>query len=174
MKEDVNVPVWVKLHGIHVTAFTEDGLCAIATNIGTPLMLDLYTSDMCIQLWGRSSYARILIEIRSDVELKDTIVVGMPKLTREGFYTCIVRVKYEWKPPRCVCCKVFGHIQEECPKNPGLGVANNLKKPSQVPRGVPVGSKVGFKPTKEYRLVAKKPTTNKKKSVEPTKEVSTS
>ncbi|GJW08085.1 hypothetical protein Tco_1570508 [Tanacetum coccineum] len=134
MKEDVNVPVWVKLHGIHVTAFTEDGLCAIATNIGTPLMLDLYTSDMCIQLWGRSSYARILIEIRSDVELKDTIV-------------------------------------EECPKNPGLGVANNLKKPSQVPRGVPVGSKVGFKPTKEYRLVAKKPTTNKKKSVEPTKEV---
>ncbi|GKF00477.1 hypothetical protein Tco_0023827, partial [Tanacetum coccineum] len=50
LKEDVgNVPVWVKLHGVPVTAFSEDGLSAIATKIGTPLMLDSYTSDMCIQ-----------------------------------------------------------------------------------------------------------------------------
>ncbi|GJZ23815.1 hypothetical protein Tco_0561274 [Tanacetum coccineum] len=30
---------------------------------------------------------------------------------------------------------------EECPKNPGLGVANNLKKSIQAPRGVSVGLK---------------------------------
>ncbi|GJS76916.1 zinc finger, CCHC-type containing protein [Tanacetum coccineum] len=36
--------------------------------------LDSYTSDMCIQSWGRSSYARAMIELRADVELKDTIV----------------------------------------------------------------------------------------------------
>ncbi|GJQ94213.1 copia protein [Tanacetum coccineum] len=30
LKEDVSmVPVWVKLHGVPVTAFTEDGLSAI-------------------------------------------------------------------------------------------------------------------------------------------------
>ncbi|GJW90832.1 hypothetical protein Tco_0168385 [Tanacetum coccineum] len=67
-------------------------------------------------------------------------------------------------------------IMEECPKNPGLGVAKNLKKPSHAPRGVPVGSKVGSKPTKEYRHVSKKPTANtsgtKKKGMESTKEVS--
>ncbi|GJY03811.1 hypothetical protein Tco_0369751 [Tanacetum coccineum] len=161
MKKDVvNVPVWVKLHGVPITAFTKDGLSSIATDIGTPLMLDSYTSDMCIQSWGRSSYARALIEIRADVELKDTIVVVMPKLTGEGFYTCIVRVEYESKPPRCACCKVFGHIHEEFPKNPGVGVAKNLKKPSQTSRGVPVGPKVGFKPAKEYRLVAKNPSAN--------------
>nr|GEY11527.1 hypothetical protein [Tanacetum cinerariifolium] len=61
------------------------------------------------------------------------------------------------------------------PKNPGLGVAKNLKKPSQAPKGVPVGPKVSFKPAKEYRPVLKKPTTNsgynKKKGVEPTKEI---
>ncbi|GJU78480.1 zinc finger, CCHC-type containing protein [Tanacetum coccineum] len=143
MKEDVvNVSVWVKLHGVPVTAFTEDGLSANVTNIGSPLMLDPYKSDMCIQSWGRSSYARALIEIRVDMELKDTNVV-------------------------------FGHIEEECPKNLGLGRAKNLKKPSQAPKGVPVGSKMGFKPTKEYRPVAKKTTTstigNKKKSVDLTK-----
>ncbi|GJY71355.1 RNA-directed DNA polymerase, eukaryota, reverse transcriptase zinc-binding domain protein [Tanacetum coccineum] len=50
LKEDVgNVPVWVKLHGVPVTAFSEDGLSAIATKLGTPLMLDSYTSDMCLQ-----------------------------------------------------------------------------------------------------------------------------
>ncbi|GJR30484.1 retrotransposon protein, putative, ty1-copia subclass [Tanacetum coccineum] len=82
------------------------------------------------------------IATKADIELKDTIVVAMPKLIGEGFYTCTVRIEYEWKPPRCMCCKVFGHIQEECPKNLGLGVAKNLKKPSQAPKGVSVSSKV--------------------------------
>ncbi|GKE14381.1 hypothetical protein Tco_1421958 [Tanacetum coccineum] len=66
--------------------------------------------------------------------LKYTIVVAMPKLTEEGFYMCI----------------------EECLKNPGLGVAKNLKKHIQAPRGVSVGLKVRFKPAKEYRHVSKK------------------
>ncbi|GJV82382.1 copia protein [Tanacetum coccineum] len=109
--------VWVKLHGVPVMAFSEDGLSSIATKLGTPLMLDSYTSDMCMQSWGRSSYARVMIEIRADVELKDNIIVAMPKITREGHYTCNVRVEFEWKPPRCSSCKVFGHIHEECSKN---------------------------------------------------------
>ncbi|GJW47069.1 hypothetical protein Tco_0078715 [Tanacetum coccineum] len=47
LKEDVGtVPVWVKIHGVPVTAFSEDGLSAIATKLGTPLMLDSYTSDI--------------------------------------------------------------------------------------------------------------------------------
>ncbi|GJS56614.1 hypothetical protein Tco_0629976 [Tanacetum coccineum] len=65
----------VKLHGVPVTAFSEDGLIAIATKVGTPLMLDSYTSDMCMQSWGRLSYARAMIKLRADVELKDNIVV---------------------------------------------------------------------------------------------------
>ncbi|GJY73529.1 hypothetical protein Tco_0477960 [Tanacetum coccineum] len=98
-----------------------------------------YTSDMCMQSWGRSSYARAMIELRADVELKDNIVVAMPKITGEGFYTCNIRVEYEWKPHSCACCKVFGHVQEECPKNIGAGETKNLKKPSQTPKGVLVG-----------------------------------
>ncbi|GKA22673.1 hypothetical protein Tco_0708635 [Tanacetum coccineum] len=131
LKEDVSiVPVWVKLHGVPVTAFSEDGLSAIATKLGTPLMLDSYTSDMCMQSWGRSSYARVIIELRADVELKDNIVVAILKITREGHYTCNVRVEYEWKPPRCSSCKVFGHICEECPKNTGADEKKTVKKPS--------------------------------------------
>nr|GEV48976.1 hypothetical protein [Tanacetum cinerariifolium] len=104
---------------------------------------------------GKSSYARAMIEVRVDVKLKDTIMVAMPKLSGEGFYTC----------------------NEECPKNPSFGVAKNLKKPSRGPRGVTVGPKLGFKTTKEYRPVPKNPTAttsgNKKKGVESTKELVT-
>ncbi|GJX01596.1 RNA-directed DNA polymerase, eukaryota [Tanacetum coccineum] len=118
----------------------DDGLSAIATKLGTPLMLDSYTSDMCLQSWGRSSYAKVMIELRADVELKDSIVVAMPKIMGEGYYTCTVRVEYEWKPLMSLC--------------------------------------LGFKPHKEYRPVAKKPTAsssgNKKKGVEPINEVSNS
>ncbi|GJY15221.1 copia protein [Tanacetum coccineum] len=78
LKEYVStVPIWVKLHGVPVTAFSEDGLSAIATKL------------------GRSSYAIVMIELRADVELKDNIVVAMPKLIMEGHYTCNVRVEYE-------------------------------------------------------------------------------
>nr|GEZ77932.1 hypothetical protein [Tanacetum cinerariifolium] len=71
----------------------------------------------------------------------------------EGHYTWNVRVEYEWKPPRCSSCKVFGHIHEECLKN------------------------TGFKPQKEYRPIPKKPNAssigNKKKAMEPTIEGTT-
>ncbi|GJV58813.1 copia protein [Tanacetum coccineum] len=111
LKEDVStVPIWVKLHGVPATTFSDDGLNAIATKLGTPLMLDSYTSDMCMQSWGRSSYARVMIELRANMELKDNIVVAMPKIKGEGHYICNVCVEYEWKPPSCTSCKVFGHI----------------------------------------------------------------
>ncbi|GKD56487.1 putative reverse transcriptase domain-containing protein [Tanacetum coccineum] len=131
MKEDVGtIPVWVKLHVFHITTFNEDGLSVIANKLGTPLMLNSYTSNMWMQSWGRSSYARDMIKLRANVELKDNIVVAMTKITREGYYTCKIRVEYEWKPPRCGCCKVFSHVQEECPKNIGSGETKNLKKTS--------------------------------------------
>ncbi|GJR99185.1 beta-caryophyllene synthase [Tanacetum coccineum] len=99
LKEDVSsVPVWVKLYDVPVTAFSEDGLSAIATKLGTPLMLHSYTSDMCMQSWGRSSYARVMIELKAGVELKDNIVVAMPKITREGHYTCADEKKTVKKP----------------------------------------------------------------------------
>ncbi|GJT56715.1 retrotransposon protein, putative, ty1-copia subclass [Tanacetum coccineum] len=144
LKEDVStVSVWVKLHGVPVTTFSEDGLSAIATKLGTPLMLDSYTSDTCMQSWGRSSYDRAMIELRADVKLKDNIVVAMPRVTGEGHYTCAGETK---------------------------------KTTSQAHKGIPVGPKVGFKPSKEYRSVSKKHSTNsssnKKQDVDSTNNVS--
>nr|GEX65974.1 hypothetical protein [Tanacetum cinerariifolium] len=99
-------------------------------------MLDYYTTDMCMQSLGRSNYARAMIELRADVELKDNIMDAIPKIIRDGYYTCNIRVEYEWKPHRFACYKIFGHVLEECPKNIGVYVTNNLKKTSQTPKGI--------------------------------------
>ncbi|GKD30526.1 zinc knuckle CX2CX4HX4C containing protein, partial [Tanacetum coccineum] len=106
-----------------------------------------------VPVTGRSSYVRAMIELRAEVELKDNIVAAMPKITG-------------------------GATIHECPKNIGAGETKNLKKPSQTPKGFPVGQKMRYKPKQVFQPVSKKPTANtsgnKKNNVEPTKEVSKS
>ncbi|GJR70351.1 zinc knuckle CX2CX4HX4C containing protein [Tanacetum coccineum] len=73
---------------------------------------------------GRSSFARCLIEVNSDSELVDVITIGVPSLMSEDFTKETIRVEYEWKPPRCDTCKIFGHTIDHCPLN--VGSATNV------------------------------------------------
>ncbi|GJS16975.1 putative ribonuclease H-like domain-containing protein [Tanacetum coccineum] len=66
---------------------------------------------------GRSSFARCFIEVKADEVLKDSITMGIPLPEGMGFSKETVRVEYEWKPPRCEQCKIFGHVYDQCPKN---------------------------------------------------------
>ncbi|GJS33012.1 retrovirus-related pol polyprotein from transposon TNT 1-94 [Tanacetum coccineum] len=67
------VPVWVKLYTVLVVAYSEDWLSLIATQVGKPIMLDTFTSFMCAESWGRISFARALIEIHANSELKKEV-----------------------------------------------------------------------------------------------------
>ncbi|GJX82575.1 zinc knuckle CX2CX4HX4C containing protein [Tanacetum coccineum] len=109
------IPVWVKIHDVPIQAFTEDGLSIIASKLGKPIMLDSYTSSMCIESWGRSSFARCLIEINAEDVLQDSLTIGIP-CEDDGFSIETVSIEYEWKPPRCDLCKIFGHSHDCCPK----------------------------------------------------------
>ncbi|GJU92351.1 putative reverse transcriptase domain-containing protein [Tanacetum coccineum] len=140
-----NVLVWVKFYGVSMTTFSEDGFGIIATTLGASLMLDSYTSDMCMQSWGRSSYDRAMIELRADEELKNTIVVAIPILVGEGFSMCTIHVEYKWKSPRCSSCKFSGHVLNECSKKIILDVVKNFNNPRQATRGVPIGLKCQHK-----------------------------
>ncbi|GJR67042.1 hypothetical protein Tco_0013107 [Tanacetum coccineum] len=122
LKEDVgNVPVWVKLYGVPITAFSEDGLSAIATKLDTLLMIDSYTSDMCLQSWGRSSYARAMIELRANVKLKDTIVVAIPKIMGRGIIHVLFVLNMNGNP---LGVRVVRHV----PKKPTASFSGNKKK----------------------------------------------
>ena len=47
----IKVSVWLKLHNVPLLAYSEDGLSLIATQVGKPIMLDAFTSSMCIDFW---------------------------------------------------------------------------------------------------------------------------
>ncbi|GKD47449.1 hypothetical protein Tco_1272094 [Tanacetum coccineum] len=46
--EVTKVPVWVKMHKVPVVAYSEDRLSLIGTQIGKPIVLDAFTSSMCV------------------------------------------------------------------------------------------------------------------------------
>ncbi|GJQ89049.1 hypothetical protein Tco_0000188 [Tanacetum coccineum] len=92
------------------------GLSLITTQIGRPIMLDTYTSNMCLHSWGRSTYARALIEISADMELKKSLVIAIPLCNKAGHTFATIDIEYEWIPPRCESCKNFDHISTKCPK----------------------------------------------------------
>ncbi|GKA76111.1 putative ribonuclease H protein, partial [Tanacetum coccineum] len=78
-KEELTfVPVWIKFHGVPASKFTTDGLSLIATHLGTPIMLDLYSVITCVPSWGRMDYVRTLVDIRDHQALKDTMVISVP------------------------------------------------------------------------------------------------
>ncbi|GJX37625.1 hypothetical protein Tco_0250928 [Tanacetum coccineum] len=64
-------------------------------------MLDSYRSFMCMESWGRGSFARALTELDATCELKDRLVVTIPKSEGSGYRMETICVEYEWKPPRC-------------------------------------------------------------------------
>ncbi|GJU99001.1 hypothetical protein Tco_1328272 [Tanacetum coccineum] len=67
--------------------------------------------------WGRSSFARCLIEVSSNEPLKEEITIGIPQLEGDDFFKAMIRVEYERKPPRCDNCKIFGHSLDAYPRN---------------------------------------------------------
>ncbi|GJZ70779.1 hypothetical protein Tco_0634630 [Tanacetum coccineum] len=61
-------------HNAKTLAFSETGLSLIATQLGRPIRLDACTSDICLNPWGRNSYAQILVKLNSKNEVMESIV----------------------------------------------------------------------------------------------------
>ncbi|XP_022030840.1 uncharacterized protein LOC110931769 [Helianthus annuus] len=147
-KEVKKVQVWVKIHEVPIAAYTEDGLSLIATTIGEPKMLDSFTTSMCTDSWGRSSYARALVEILADKEFREEITMAIPEPEGEGFIKETMYVEYEWSPHRCPTCCVFGHAVDTCPKRTVKIVRKdvpnrNIQKNTQIKK-VPVVDQDGY------------------------------
>ena len=94
-----------------------------------------------------------MIDICADIELKDTLVVDVPKIESDGYILHTIHVEYEWKPSRCPTCKLFDHSLDQCPKktvydlnvmNPkklDTNVLKNVKSQRQTVCGIHIGSK---------------------------------
>nr|GEX54430.1 Werner syndrome-like exonuclease [Tanacetum cinerariifolium] len=93
--KSTSAPVWVKVHNVPIVAYSEIGLSLITSQLGSPIMLDAYTSTRY---------------------LKESLVVAIPYPNGKGHSLETVEVEYEWQPPRCDSCKIFDHTNGECPK----------------------------------------------------------
>nr|GFB87392.1 zinc knuckle CX2CX4HX4C [Tanacetum cinerariifolium] len=134
LKEELmRILIWVKLHDVPIQVFEEDGISLIGTFIGKPVMLDSYTSSVCNEPWGRSSFARCLIEVNLKADLVDVVTIGIPSLSGDGFTKETIHVEYGWKPHRCNICKIFGHVHDYCPKKvmtPPIVTTSNVITPT--------------------------------------------
>nr|GEW31844.1 hypothetical protein [Tanacetum cinerariifolium] len=120
-KEEIKAAhVWVKLRHVPIVAYSKTGLSLITTQLGKPIMLDLYTSHICLRSWGKNEYARALVEISSDVDLMESIVIAIPYGDGKGHTLATIDVEYESRPPHCTTCKIFDHTNESCPKLPKM------------------------------------------------------
>nr|GEX08321.1 hypothetical protein [Tanacetum cinerariifolium] len=126
--EVTSVLVWVKLHGMPILAYSEDGLSMIATQIGKLLLLDAFTSSMCVVSWSRVSFVRALIEVSSESELKSKVTMAIPNKEGDGYTKEVIRAEYEWKPSHFDDCNFFGHDLLQCPKHVKETVINDPPK----------------------------------------------
>ena len=79
-------------------------------------------------------------DLRADLELKDTLVVAIPKIEGDGYIWSTIGIEYECKTLRFSNCNVFGHILDQCRKKIVFDVLKNTKATMQTVRGVHIGS----------------------------------
>ncbi|GKE80509.1 hypothetical protein Tco_1550509, partial [Tanacetum coccineum] len=64
-----------------------------------------------------NTFAKVLVQVKADKDLKDSIVVRFPFGPFKELVYTEVDVEYEWKSARCGTCLVFGHDGKSCPKS---------------------------------------------------------
>ncbi|GJY06333.1 zinc knuckle CX2CX4HX4C containing protein [Tanacetum coccineum] len=114
--EHNKIPVWVKLANVPLEAWSIEGISALASGLGKPLIMDNMTANMCYTGMGRLEFARVLVEMCADKDLKSQIEVQYRDKDNKVKGTKVVKVNYDWKPTVCTHCKVFGHDISGCKK----------------------------------------------------------
>ncbi|PWA55659.1 ATPase, F1/V1/A1 complex, alpha/beta subunit, Zinc knuckle CX2CX4HX4C [Artemisia annua] len=99
----------------HVLSLVETDLCKpnvdtsiIDTNVKVQDSASTSgTSAMCINPWGRYSYAAVH-------DILEFVEVDIPLPNEKGHYTEYIDIEYEWWPPRCPHGKIFSHEVGTC------------------------------------------------------------
>ncbi|GJS86975.1 RNA-directed DNA polymerase, eukaryota, reverse transcriptase zinc-binding domain protein, partial [Tanacetum coccineum] len=78
-RELANLPIWVRLCNVPLESWTTNGISALASRIGNPLVMDNVTAEMCTVRFGRVRFARVLVEVSAKKSLPNEIEIGMCK-----------------------------------------------------------------------------------------------
>ncbi|GJY55944.1 aspartic peptidase [Tanacetum coccineum] len=93
------VPVLVKMHRVPTVAYSKDGLSLIGSQIGKLIMIDAFTSSMCVDPWGRIRFARSLIEVSAETDLKQEVIMDEAEVPSDWFHYGDDKKKNKGKEP---------------------------------------------------------------------------
>ncbi|PWA51539.1 hypothetical protein CTI12_AA448490 [Artemisia annua] len=109
-------PIWVKFTNVPMEAWSINGLSAIASSIGIPVIIDTMTANVCQNGFGRTEYARVLVVMYAKKKLKDQIEFQYRDKNQNMKRIKFIIVEYDWKPNVCTHCCVFEHECKQCTK----------------------------------------------------------
>ena len=91
--------------------WTEEGLSYLTSVVGVPLFADLATETR-----RRINYARVCMELDANKPMIDEFIIDVP-VANDPDLVCdeiTIKVSYQWKPPICSHCHIFGHSTVSC------------------------------------------------------------
>ncbi|GJY49804.1 hypothetical protein Tco_0439760 [Tanacetum coccineum] len=134
-----------------------------------PIVLSIWSANTKMEkefvTKGRSTYARALVKFSLECALMDSIVVVVSLPNGAGHTLDTLDVQYEWRPPRCMTCKIFDHETDVCPSR-GKKVASiltlgngNEKNDGSIPISKPnqVASNISMVNTNDVGDISNKP-----------------
>ncbi|GJW96294.1 putative ribonuclease H-like domain-containing protein [Tanacetum coccineum] len=167
---DADYDIWLSLASVHEFLFPE-GVDSVLRD--GPWMIR--GGSHFLNKWSPS--VSLLKEDLSRVPDGDNLVMVVPNLERTRYTKETIRVEYEWEPPRCSTCSIFGHSFDNCPKalkrvvnkmDKGKGGSSGSddegfievkkKKSSDNNRGKKTSNRSRVKPKTHYRPKAKQST----------------
>ncbi|GKD74349.1 RNA-directed DNA polymerase, eukaryota, reverse transcriptase zinc-binding domain protein [Tanacetum coccineum] len=95
------------------------GISALASSLGKPIVIDPMTASTCHKGIGNISYVRVFVEMDVAKDLKNETEIHYVDSSKNIKGSKKVQVVYDWKPPMCSHCRVFGHEIMKC-KNGGV------------------------------------------------------
>ncbi|KAL0402138.1 UNVERIFIED_CONTAM: hypothetical protein Slati_4243700 [Sesamum latifolium] len=110
-QKHLQVPVWIRIRHLPMEYWTEDGLSAVASGIGTQLYTDKITKN-CLRL----DFARVCVMLHYHSKLPKHLIVLSPILSEGKEIPIKVDIEYEWLPLRCIHCCSLGHTVAACPE----------------------------------------------------------
>ncbi|KAL0284069.1 UNVERIFIED_CONTAM: hypothetical protein Sradi_7209000, partial [Sesamum radiatum] len=110
-QKHTKVPIWIRIRHLPMEYWTEDGLSAVASGVGTPLYRDKITKTC-----SRLDFARVCVMLDFHSTLPKHLVVLSPVLSEDKHTPIKVDIEYEWLPLRCKQCCSLGHTALNCPE----------------------------------------------------------
>lgn len=98
------LPMWVILKNVPHSLYSWAGLGFLSSLVGTPIRLHTET-----ELCSNFEEAKVFVEVNLTQEIPKSFQFKL----EQDIHTTVEFV-YPWLPPRCVCCKKWGHLVETC------------------------------------------------------------